>query len=146
MLTKSGMHYHHSSTIRLYLPRKNGGRGILAIQDQLIPIRMYLKHIAKQDIPSTLCRKCSQAQESIQLMTSTCSIMAPRNYLERLNAMRKIYYQQLAMKSINICVSPHPCCKITVTNSFGDTPITNRVEARNRPYIALFDAEKNRAF
>lgn len=32
LLTRNGMHHPHSSTIRLYLPRKNGGRGLLNLE------------------------------------------------------------------------------------------------------------------
>ncbi|XP_044760793.1 uncharacterized protein LOC123318242 [Coccinella septempunctata] len=250
MLTKNGMHHPHSSTIRLYLPRKNGGRGLinietahaenvnalrtyfmqldspvsvaireadvnisilklsvpdyklaapsvsecveewggkalhgrypghlksrevnevesltylragylfpetegrlLAIQDQVMPTRMYLKHIAGQDIPSTLCRKCSQAPESIQHMTSACSIMAPRDYLERHNAMGKIYHQKLALKLGLIqneihqyLYAPKPLLLNHRYKLYWDsTLITDRGVAHNRPDVALFDEEK----
>ncbi|XP_044758044.1 uncharacterized protein LOC123316095 [Coccinella septempunctata] len=250
MLTKSGIHHPHSSTIRLYLPRKNGGMGLLsletthaenvnalrthfmqldspvaeaireadegismlrlaiphyevvtpsldermeewnskalhgrypghlkseevnevesltylrkgylfpetegrllAIQDQVMPTRMYLKHIAKQDIASTLCRRCSQAPESIQHMTSACSIMAPRDYLERHNAMGKIYHQQLALK-LGLAqngVHQHLYQPISLLQDhryklyWNTTLITDRGVTHNRPDIALFDVEK----
>ncbi|XP_044760151.1 uncharacterized protein LOC123317612 [Coccinella septempunctata] len=250
LLTSSGIHHPHSSTIRLYLPRKNGGRGLLnletthanninalrayfmqlnspvalaireaderisalklsdpdyrattqslsamieewnskalhgrypsnlkgkevdesesltylragylfpetegrllAIQDQVMPTRMYIKHITKQDIPSDLCRRCSQARESIQHITSSCSILAPKDYLDRHNAVGKIYHQQIALKLGLIrkevqqhLYQPKPILQNQRFKLYWDTTIiTDRGSAHNRPDITLFDAER----
>lgn len=56
-----------------YLFPETEGR-VLAIKDQVVATRLYMKHIAKQDVPSDRCRKCSHAAEYIQHITSSCSI------------------------------------------------------------------------
>lgn len=74
-----------------YLFPETEGR-LIAIQDQVVPTRAYMKHIAKKNIPSDRCRKCSQATETIQHITSSCSILAPREYTQRHNAMAKVFH------------------------------------------------------
>ncbi|XP_044756916.1 uncharacterized protein LOC123315325 [Coccinella septempunctata] len=123
---------------------------LIAIQDQVMPTRAYLKHIAGVDIPTDRCRRCSQAPESIQHLTSSCSILAPTDYLERHNVMGRIYHQQIALKLglISEEVQQHlykP--KILLQNQryklyWDATLITDRGVANNRPDIALFDKEK----
>lgn len=115
-----------------------------------MPTRMYIKHIAKQDIPSDLCRRCSQARESIQHITSSCSILAPKDYLDRHNAMGKIYHQQIALKLGLIqtevqqhLYQPKPLLQNQRFRLYWDsTIITDRGSPHNRPDLTLFDAEK----
>lgn len=57
-----------------YLFPDTEGR-LLAIQDQVIPTRSYLKNIAGQDLTSDLCRKCGRSCEHIQHVTSSCSVL-----------------------------------------------------------------------
>lgn len=129
-----------------YLFPETEGRAI-AIQDQVMPTRMYLKHIAKQDIPSDRCRRCSQAAESIQHITSSCSILAPREYLERHNAMGKIYHQQMALR-IGLLQNevqqhtyqPQSLLQNARYKLYWDTTlVTDGGVAHNRPDVALFD-------
>ncbi|XP_044759165.1 uncharacterized protein LOC123316918 [Coccinella septempunctata] len=132
-----------------YLFPETEGR-ILAIQDQVVPTRMYMKHIAGQDIPSDRCRKCSQAAESIQHVTSSCPILAPRDYLERHNAMGKIYHQQIALKLglLGEEVQQHLYKPKTLLENeryklyWDVTLVTDRGVAHNRPDVALFDKQE----
>lgn len=132
-----------------YLFPETEGR-LMAIQDQVMPTRMYLKHITKQNIPSDRCRKCSQAQESIQHVTSSCTILASRDYLDRHNAMGKIYHQQLALKLGLIqneeqqhLYQPKTLLQNQRYKLYWDaTLITDRGVAHNRPDVALFDMER----
>lgn len=132
-----------------YLFPETEGR-LMAIQDQVIPIRMYQKNIAKLDVPSDRCRKCSQAPETLQHVTSSCPILAPRDYLERHNSMAKIYHQQIALKlglirenlPTHIYV-PKPLLQNARYKLYWDcTLVTDRAVMHNRPDIALFDTEQ----
>lgn len=132
-----------------YLLPETEGR-LIAMQDQVMPTRMYLKHIAKQDIPSDRCRRCFQAPESIQHLTSSCSVMAPRDYMDRHNAMAKIYHQHLALKLGLLCseeehyrYQPKSLLESSRYKLYWDaTLITDGAVAHNRPDIALFDLEQ----
>ncbi|XP_044765520.1 uncharacterized protein LOC123321825 [Coccinella septempunctata] len=136
-----------------YLFPETEGR-LMAIQDQVMPTRMYLRHIAKQDIPSDRCRKCSQAPESIQHITSSCTIMAPRDYLDRHNAMAKIYHQQMALKLglLQHEIEQHLYCPQTLLQNeryrlyWDATMLTDRGVAHNRPDITLFDKQRESCF
>lgn len=132
-----------------YLFPETEGR-LMAIQDQVIPIRMYQKNIAKLDVPSDRCRKCSQAPETLQHVTSSCPILAPRDYLERHNSMAKIYHQQIALKlglirenlPTHIYV-PKPLLQNARYKLYWNcTLVTDREVMHNRPDIALFDTEQ----
>lgn len=132
-----------------YLFPETEGR-LLAIQDQVVPTRMYMKHIAKQDIPSDRCRKCSQAAESVQHITSSCSILAPRDYLDRPDAMGKIYHQQIALKlgllkteTEQHLYQPRALLENQRYKLYWDTTlVTDRGVAHNRPDVTLFDKQK----
>lgn len=95
ILIKSN-HYHTNVLDTFFHKQREGGR-LIAIQDQAMSTRMYLKHIAKQNIPSDRCRRCFQAPEFIQHLTSLCSVLAPGDYLDRHNAMAGIHHQHLAL-------------------------------------------------
>ncbi|XP_045477891.1 uncharacterized protein LOC123683040 [Harmonia axyridis] len=129
-----------------YLFPETEGR-LLAIQDQVMQTRMYLKHIAQQNIPTDRCRKCSQRPESIQHLTSSCPILAPKDYLGRHNSMAKIYHQQMALKLGLIqdelqqhLYVPKALLQNATYNMYWDgTLVTDRAVAHNRPDITLFD-------
>ncbi|XP_044760879.1 uncharacterized protein LOC123318334 [Coccinella septempunctata] len=129
-----------------YLFPETEGR-LLAIQDQVVPTRVYLKHIAQQDIPTDRCRRCSQGPESIQHLTSSCPILAPKDYLDRHNSMAKIFHQQMALK-LGLLLSetqqhlyvPKTLLQNASYKLYWDaTMVTDRSVAHNRPDITLFD-------
>ncbi|XP_044760842.1 uncharacterized protein LOC123318288 [Coccinella septempunctata] len=132
-----------------YLYPETEGR-LLAIQDQVMPTRMYQRHIAKLDIPSDRCRKCSQAPETIQHVTSSCPILAPREYLERHNNMAKIYHQKIALNlgllqdvTPNHLYVPRTLIESARYKLYWDSAlVTDRSVMHNRPDIALFDNDR----
>lgn len=70
---------------------------LLAIQDQTIPTRNYLKYIIKDpSIQSDRCRYGCQVQESIQHLTGGCQAFAATEYKERHDSVGKILHQELA--------------------------------------------------
>lgn len=81
-----------------YLFPETEGR-IVAIQDQVVPTRAYIKRITGRNIPTDMCRKCAKTLETIQHVTSSCPIMAPKDYTERHNAMARVYHRELAKKA-----------------------------------------------
>lgn len=122
---------------------------LLAIQDQVMPTRAYQRSIAKLNIPSDLCRKCSMAPETIQHITSSCPVLAPRDYLDRHNSMAKIYHQQIALK-LGLLQEELPChlyvpktlLLSTRYKLYWDAPlVTDRGVKHNKPDITLFDNE-----
>lgn len=75
---------------------KRRGR-LMAIQDHVVPTRMYMIHIDKQNIPTDRCRRFFQGPEPIQHITSSCPILAPREYLQSHTLMDRIYHQRMAL-------------------------------------------------
>ncbi|XP_044764407.1 uncharacterized protein LOC123320972 [Coccinella septempunctata] len=71
---------------------------LFAIQDQVVPTRSYIKNIMKQEIESTKCRLCHNAEESVQHLASGCSAIAGTKYLSRHNNMGKVVHQQMCLK------------------------------------------------
>ncbi|XP_044754301.1 uncharacterized protein LOC123313441 [Coccinella septempunctata] len=134
-----------------YLFPETEGR-IVAIQDQVIPTRAYIKRITNRNIPTDVCRKCSKFLETVQHVTSSCPILAPRDYMERHNAMAKIFHRELAKRTALMheegnLYTYQPCSVLENENFklYWDTTIvTDRAVPHNRPDIVLFDkAEKS---
>ncbi|XP_045474936.1 uncharacterized protein LOC123680863 [Harmonia axyridis] len=129
-----------------YLFPETEGR-LLAIQDQVIPTRSYLKNIAGQQLTSDLCRKCKLRREHIQHVTSGCSILAPREYTDRHNQMAKVYHQAMALKLKLVktkrkdhLYSPENVLENEEFKLYWDTTIvTDRPVANNRPDIVLLN-------
>uniref|UniRef100_A0A6P7H095 Uncharacterized protein LOC114342846 n=1 Tax=Diabrotica virgifera virgifera TaxID=50390 RepID=A0A6P7H095_DIAVI len=72
---------------------------LLAIQDQVIPTRNYLKYIVKDpQVQNDKCRYGCQAQESIQHLTGGCQAFVGTDYKERHDSVGKILHQELANK------------------------------------------------
>ncbi|XP_044745135.1 uncharacterized protein LOC123306999 [Coccinella septempunctata] len=135
-----------------YLFPETEGR-LAAIQDQVVPTRAYIKHIAKKNIPTDKCRKCSQALETIQHITSSCSILAPREYTHRHNAMAKVFHQAIAnktgllttVKKIHEYV-PKPLLENSSVKIYWDERIlTDRMIPHNRPDIVVIDKTNRKA-
>ncbi|XP_045466652.1 uncharacterized protein LOC123675347 [Harmonia axyridis] len=132
-----------------YLYPETEGR-LLAIQDQVMPTRMYQKHIAKLDIPSDRCRKCLRAPETIQHITSSCPILASREYLERHNSMARIYHQKIALnlgllrdETPNHLYAPKTLMENARYKLYWDSAlVTDRSVMHNRPDITLFDNQR----
>ncbi|XP_044749726.1 uncharacterized protein LOC123310327 [Coccinella septempunctata] len=135
-----------------YLFPETEGR-LAAIQDQVIPTRAYLKNIARKNLPTDLCRRCSQSVETIQHITSSCSTLAPREYTDRHNAMAKVYHQALAIKHGLLKqhkkvyeYSPQTLLENANLKLYWDHPlITDRPISHNRPDIVIFDKKEKTA-
>lgn len=106
-----------------------------------------MKHIARKNILTDTCRRCGQALESIQHITSSCSILAPKEYTNRHNGMAKIYHQAIAIKTglLTARKKIHDYVPPTVLENnryllYWDNVIqTDRKIAHNRPDIVLFN-------
>lgn len=57
----------------------------MAIQDRVIAIRNYRKHILHEDISTDKCRRCNTTSESIEHIISGCPILSSKEYLDRHN-------------------------------------------------------------
>ncbi|KAI5727410.1 hypothetical protein M8J77_001977 [Diaphorina citri] len=82
---------------------------IHAIQDQVIKTRNYMRHIMKVNIETDLCRLCNRVTESIQHLSSGCTVLAPKEYTNRHNLVGNIIHQELMKKvtSSNKTTIPH---------------------------------------
>lgn len=122
----------------------------IAIQDQVVPTRSYIKNITGRNILTDRCRKCSQAIESIQHVTSSCSVLAPTDYTQRHNEMAKVYHQAIAKKYglIKRTLRPFEYQPSSVLENesyklYWDTFITtDRPVKHNRPDILLHNKKE----
>ncbi|XP_045460973.1 uncharacterized protein LOC123671267 [Harmonia axyridis] len=129
-----------------YLFPETEGR-IVAIQDQVVSTRAYIKRITGRNIPTDMCRKCAKTLETIQHVTSSCPIMAPKDYTERHNAMARVYHRELAKKAGLIqdqgkphTYQPRDVLENDVIKLYWDTAlVTDRAIPHNRPDIVLFN-------
>ena len=55
---------------------------LIAIQDQVILTRNYMKYILKQPNIDELCRRCGKEPETIQHITAACEQLAPAEYVK----------------------------------------------------------------
>ncbi|XP_044760187.1 uncharacterized protein LOC123317648 [Coccinella septempunctata] len=132
-----------------YLFPETEGR-LIAIQDQVVATRAYMKNIARIDIPTDRCRRCAQALESIQHITSACPVLAPRDYLERHNSMARIYHQKIALRlgllqneTPSYWYQPKSLLQSQEYKLYWDTTlVTDRGVAHNRPDVAIFDLKR----
>lgn len=119
----------------------------LAIQDQIIPTRTYLKYILQQQVESTKCRLCNVAEESVQHLSSGCSTIANTKYLARHNNMGKVVHQLLCLqKDLIQHFTPHHVYtpKTVLENQHSKvywdlTLITDRGVEHNRPDMVVWD-------
>ena len=71
----------------------------LAIQDQVIATKNYLKYIVKDtNIKDDKCRRCHMFPETIDHITAGCKLLAGTVYTNRHNTAAKIIHQQLALQ------------------------------------------------
>ena len=68
---------------------------ILAIQDQVLSTRVYTAKIMKLDVPSLMCRLCSQQEETIQYLLAGCPVLAPTCCLSCHNMVTWVLYWHL---------------------------------------------------
>lgn len=125
----------------------------LAIQDQVVPTRVYIKHIMKQRVETTKCRLCNQEEESVQHLSSGCSAIAGTKYLSRHNNMGKVVHQLLGLKELLIknftphhLYNPQALLENSDVKIYWDIPIaTDQGVEHNRPDLVIWDKKKNEA-
>ncbi|KAL1447199.1 hypothetical protein WDU94_005635 [Cyamophila willieti] len=123
---------------------------IMAIQDQVIKTKNYVKYIEKLDVPNDTCRVCHQVSETIQHITSACSALAQTEYLYRHNLSAKIVHQYIANKHELVTskephykYDPEPILENHKFKLYWDTTIvTDRHLPHNRPDIVLVNKEE----
>ncbi|XP_030760434.1 uncharacterized protein LOC115885612 [Sitophilus oryzae] len=123
---------------------------IHAIQDQVIPTRNYAKHILKQNVTSELCRVCNKQIETIQHISSGCSSIAPREYLDRHNDIAKLIHSEIChLKKLSSSTTPYykytPQAVVENDNwkIYWDTSIiTDKEITHNKPDILLIDKKQ----
>ncbi|XP_044760152.1 uncharacterized protein LOC123317613 [Coccinella septempunctata] len=126
---------------------------LLAIQDQVVPTRVYTKHIMKQDVETTKCRLCNTAEESVQHLSSGCSSIANTKYLARHNNMGKVVHQLLCLENQLLdhftphhIYVPQALTENEHTKIYWDlTVITDRGTEHNRPDIVVWNKTKKTA-
>ncbi|CAH1393385.1 unnamed protein product [Nezara viridula] len=126
---------------------------LFAIQEQVIATKAYRKHICGEGIDD-LCRLCKKAVESIQHVTSGCTILAGKEYLQRHNNAAKVVHQAMAQKMELVdkyCpyykYHPEPINSMRNIKVFWDQPIlTDHTIPHNRPDILIIDKSKQSAF
>lgn len=121
---------------------------IIAIQDQVIQTKNYLKYIVKDpNTQSDKCRKCNIQPETIQHITNGCQILAGTQYTERHNIVAKIIHQSLA--KINKLIeketpyykyNPETVLEDNSTKILWDKTLhTDKTIMSNRPDITIID-------
>lgn len=122
---------------------------LIAIQDQVMKTKNYEKYILKQ-ITDDKCRKCNTCAETIEHITSGCSVLAPTLYLKRHNQLAGIIHQKLMLKYNLIthesayytyqpnAVEENQICKIY----WDKTIVTDATIINNRPDIVLILKEQ----
>uniref|UniRef100_A0A6P7FWF2 Uncharacterized protein LOC114334905 n=1 Tax=Diabrotica virgifera virgifera TaxID=50390 RepID=A0A6P7FWF2_DIAVI len=122
---------------------------LLAIQDQVIPTRNYLKYIVKDpQFQNDKCRYGCQAQESIQHLTGGCQAFVGTDYKERHDSVGNILHQELANK-LGLLQTDHlpyyqyvPDRMLENDNYklyWDRTVLTDQTVAHNRPDLILFN-------
>lgn len=128
---------------------------IIAIQDQVIPTKNYLKHIVKD--PSVVddnCRMCFQRSETIQHILTGCSVLAPSEYKLRHDNIGRIIHAKLAEKygllhEITPYYKYHPQTVLenTTYKLYWDRSIlTDKTVHHNRPDITIWDRVSKKVF
>ncbi|XP_049959582.1 uncharacterized protein LOC126477545 [Schistocerca serialis cubense] len=124
---------------------------MIAIQDQTINTRYYSKYIIKDPNTTTdRCRLCKQQIETVDHITSGCTILVNTEYPRRHDNVAKIIHQQLAIK--HKLIKQHvPTYKYAPQNVLENeeyklywnrTIITDKTTPHNKPDIILTNKKK----
>lgn len=128
---------------------------IMAIQDQVIATRNYLKYIVKDaSVADDRCRRCLRASETIQHITAGCTSLAHTEYLHRHNCVGKIIHLKLAQLH-QLAENTTPYYQYTPDNVLENenfrlywdrTVLTDRTMPSNRPDIILVNKIQKKTF
>lgn len=136
-----------------WLKRETEG-AISAIQDQVVSTRYYCRHILKQNIPTDMCRICGERPETIQHIISGCSVIAPKEYINRHNNIAKVVHNHLCHQN-NLKKVITPFWKYepdqVIENEhvkiYWDTQIiTDRAVVYNKPDIIILNKRQKFAY
>ncbi len=126
---------------------------MIAIQDQVIPTRNYLKTIVKDPtITNDQCRYGCRTAETIQHITSGWQAFAGTDYTSRHDAVARIIHQDLAIKHGLLEGEKMPYYQYNpdqvlandnVTLYWNRTILTDRTLVHNRPDIVLWHRQNN---
>ena len=74
----------------------------IAIKQQLLPTKAYEKYKLQEQVPTTTCRLCHNAEETVKHLMSSCSAIAQSFYKARHDKMlRPIYHFLLSKYKFN---------------------------------------------
>ena len=74
----------------------------IAIKQQLLPTKAYEKYKLQEQVPTTTCRLCHNAEETVKRLMSSCSAIAQSLYKARHDKMlRPIYHFLLSKYKFN---------------------------------------------
>jgi hypothetical protein len=122
---------------------------IMAIQDNVIPVKNDRKFILKEDLQNDTCRRCEKVPETIEHITGSCTSLANMQYLHGHNNVTKMIHQQIAIDK-KLLTTYTPYYKFTVTEVlenqryklYWDREVrTDIIVSANRPDILLYDKE-----
>lgn len=121
---------------------------MLAIQDQVVKTRSYAKHVLKEDgVVSDLCRRCSEAKETIHHVIAGCQVIAQTDYRRRHDNVAKIIHQKIAKRHALVTeeqpyykYQPAKILENAESTLYWDrTLLTDRTIGANRPDITYID-------
>ncbi len=122
---------------------------LLAIQDQVVPTRNYLKYIARDvSVVDDNCRYGCRTTETIQHITGGCQVFSGTEYKLRHDAVAKIVHQELAIKlelipAVKLPYYTYNPQTILENNKFklywDRTVLTDQTVVNNRPDIIVVD-------
>lgn len=126
---------------------------MIAIQDQVICTKNYLKYIVRANVEDDLCRRCRQQSETIQHITGACQMLAATEYLTRHNQVAKIVHQGLArrhgLKEEEVPYYQYVPSAVLENNThrlyWDRSVLTDRTIVHNRPDIILIDKVRKEA-
>ncbi|XP_044757740.1 uncharacterized protein LOC123315901 [Coccinella septempunctata] len=142
----------HTYLMQGYLYPQTEGT-LMVIQDQVVPTRIYAKHIMKLQVETTECRLCNIAHETIQHLSSGCSQIAGTKYLARHNDMGKVVHQLICLREELLphftphhMYSPQAVLENNQTKIYWDlTVVTDRGAEHNRPDMVVWNKTKTTA-
>uniref|UniRef100_A0A8D8M6J7 Reverse transcriptase n=1 Tax=Cacopsylla melanoneura TaxID=428564 RepID=A0A8D8M6J7_9HEMI len=127
---------------------------MMAIQDEVIATRNYVKHIIKEaNAPEDRCRRCGNVGETIDHIISACTTLAQNDYLKRHNNVAKIIHQEL-LKYHQVTnespyyyeYTPEPVVENDNIKIYYDRTIhTGHTREHNRPDITIIDKREKSA-
>ena len=77
----------------------------MAIQDQVLPMRVYQAKIMMINVPALICRLCSRCEETIQHLLASCSELAPSGNMNRHNMVARALHWHLCSTLLLLRVS-----------------------------------------